>query len=177
AEEMERARGVEKPAAEVSTQIDLDVNAYIPDSFVPDSVLKVEFYKRLAACESLAEIDDLAAELADRYGQLPAQVENMLDIGRIRVPARRLSVESIKQKPGGAVELKFADGHPVRGEHLLDLMTKWEKRLLFSDRKGFSIMVRSGDIRSDAGREGLILRILCELEKIVFDKEPVRENS
>ena len=63
------------------------------------------------------------------------------------------------------------------GEHLLELMTKWEKRLLFSDRKGFSIMVRTGDIRSDAGREGLILRILCELEKIVFDKEPVRENS
>ena len=168
AEEMEKARGVEKPAQEVSTQIDLDVNAYIPDSFVPDSVLKVEFYKRLAACATLAEIDDLAAELSDRYGQLPAQVENMLDIGRIRVPARRLMVESIKQKPGGVIELKFADGHPVRGEHLLEIMTKWEKRLLFSDKKGFSVMVRTGDIRSDAAREGLILRILCELEKAVF---------
>ncbi|MBQ1501927.1 MAG: transcription-repair coupling factor, partial [Firmicutes bacterium] len=170
AEEMEKARGIEKPAAEVSTQIDLDVNAYIPDSFVPDSVLKVEFYKRLAACTSLSEIDDLSAELSDRYGPLPAQVENMLDIGRIRVPARRLMVESIKQKPGGVVELKFAADHPVRGEHLLELMIKWEKRLLFSDKKGLSVMVRTGDIRSDAGREGLILRILCELEKAVFPK-------
>ena len=177
AEEMDKARGQEKPAAEVSTQIDLEVNAYIPDSFVPDSVLKVEFYKRLAACESLEEIDDLAAELSDRYGQLPAQVENMLDIGRIRVPARRLAVESIKQKPGGVVELRFAEGHPVQGEHLINLMIKWEKRLLFSDKKGFSIMVRTGDIRSDAGREGLILRILCELEKAVFKQQAPPESA
>ena len=117
------------------------------------------------------------SELTDRYGQLPAQVENMLDIGRIRVPARRLAVESIKQKPGGVVELKFADGHPVRGEHLIKLMVKWEKRLLFSDKKGFSIMIRTGDIRSDAGREGLILRVLCALEQEVARRPASPENS
>ena len=176
-EEMEKARGEEKPAPEISTQIDLDVNAYIPDSFVPDSVLKVEFYKRLAACASLEEIDDLAAELTDRYGPLPAQVENMLDIGRIRVPAKHLMVESIKQKAGGAIELRFAEGHPVQGEHLINLMIKWEKRLLFSDKNGLSIMIRTGDIRSDAAREGLILRILCELEKSVFKEEADRKSS
>ena len=45
------------------------------------------------------------------------------------------------------------------------------------EKKGFSLMIRTGDISSDAAREGLILRILCELEDIVFDQTPATENS
>ena len=172
-EEMSKAKGEESTLPQVSTQIDLDINAYIPDSFVPDAVLKVELYRRLAACQTQEEIQELSAELSDRYGQLPAQVENLLDIGRMRVPCRRLAVETVKQKPGGVLELRFAEGHPVQGRHLINLMVRWEKRLVFSDKKGFSIMLKTKDLRSDAAREALLLRVLTELEHEVYkDKAP-----
>lgn len=80
-----KARGKEVAAPLPPTQIDLTINAFIPDSFVQDSVLKVEIYKRFAACTSFEEIDDIASELVDRYGQLPEAVENLLTVSRIRL--------------------------------------------------------------------------------------------
>ena len=161
-EEMEKARGAAPRAEKISTQLELSINAYIPDSVVEDSVLKVEIYKRLAAMERLEDIDELAGELADRYGKLPAPVENLLLVGRVKLLAQRLAVLSIIQK-NSLLEIKFAERHPVRGEHLLDLLAKWEKRVTFSEKKGFSIKLATTGLREDRGRVELLLRVLCDL--------------
>ena len=166
AEEMDKARGKEVAAPLPPTQIDLTINAFIPDSFVQDSVLKVEIYKRFAACTSFEEIDDIASELVDRYGQLPEAVENLLTVSRIKTLARRLHIIGISQK-NTLFELKFADSHPILGDHLVALLDKWGTRLVFSDKNGFTIRISTGDIKIDTVKIAVLQQILTQLDEIV----------
>lgn len=166
AEEMEKARGLAPKAEAISTQLELAINAYIPDRFVEDSVLKVEIYKRLAAAERMEDIDALAAELIDRYGALPPVVQNLLLIGRVKLLAQRLGMLAILQK-SSLIEIKFAEQNPVRGEHLLQLLTKWERRVTFSDKKGFFLRLSTTGICEDRARVELLLRMLTDLASAV----------
>lgn len=166
AEEMDKARGNEVAAPLPPTQIDLTINAFIPDSFVQDSVLKVEIYKRFAACTSFEEIDDIASELVDRYGPLPEAVENLLTVSRIKTLARRLHIIGISQR-STLFELKFADSHPIVGDHLVALLDKWGTRLVFSDKNGFSIRISTSDIKIDTVKIAVLQQILTQLDEIV----------
>ncbi|MCL1905650.1 MAG: transcription-repair coupling factor [Clostridiales bacterium] len=150
----------------ISAQMELQLNAFIPNSYIEDSGLKVEVYKRVAACESLGEVDDLAAVLIDRYGSLPAPLNNLLLLGKVKALAKQFEILSIIQKPAH-IELKFAEGHPLTGKHLLRLLVKWEKRLAFADKKSFSIRLHTGDIVQGVSRVELLLKLLVELEETV----------
>ena len=169
-EEMQKAKGEETQLPAVSTQIELELNAYIPNRFVEDSVLKVEIYKRLAAMEALEAVDALAEELSDRYGKLPLPVENLLRIGRIKVLAKKMAILSISQKPS-LIEVRFAEGHPLKGAHFLAILEKWEKRLIFSDKKGFAMLVQTNDVRDDVARSELIFQVLQDLCAELAPKE------
>ena len=166
-EEMAIQAGQMPPHEEgLSTQIELQLNAFIPDSYVEDSALKVEVYKRVAACEDLTEVDELAVELHDRYGPPPAPLTNLLLLGKVKALAKPFDIVSLIQKPAH-IELKFAAGHPLTGQHLLRLLASWEKRLSFADKKGFSIRLHTGDIDKPIPRVELLLKLLVEMEEIV----------
>ena len=150
----------------ISAQLELQLNAFIPNSYIEDSGLKVEVYKRMAACENLDEVDELAGELADRYGALPAPVGNLLLLSKVKSLSKQFDILSIIQKPAH-IELKFAEGHPLTGQHLLHLLGAWEKRLSFADKKGFSIHLHTGDIAQPISRVELLLKLLAELEETV----------
>jgi len=149
----------------ISTQLELQLDAFIPNSYIDDSGLKVEIYKRVAACENLEQADDLAAELTDRYGKAPAPLNNLLLLGKVKALARHLDILSISQKPAH-IELKFAETHPLTGQHLLRLLASWEKRLTFADKKGFNIRLHTGDIAQPISRVQLLLKLLAELVDI-----------
>jgi len=168
-EEMNRARGLEVDDSELSTLLEFDINAYIPDDYISDSVLKVEIYKRIVAVQSEEEIEGLSVELCDRYGQLPPTVDNLLFLGKIKLLAQKLRIHSIKQKEM-FVELRFAEKHPVKGDDLLTLMQTWKKRLQFSEKNGFMIKVSSKGFHTGMGVADLIYRMLQELYGIVSVK-------
>jgi transcription-repair coupling factor (superfamily II helicase) len=150
----------------ISTQLELQINAFIPNSYIEDSGLKVEVYKRVAACDSLSEVDELAGELSDRYGASPTPVLHLLLLGKVKALAKQFDILSIIQKPAH-IELKFTEGHPLTGQHLLHLLGVWEKRLAFVDKKGFSIHLHTGDISQPIARVELLLKLLVELEEAV----------
>ena len=151
----------------ISAQLELQLNAFIPNSYIEDSGLKVEVYKRVAACESLTEVDELTAELIDRYGALPPPLCNLLLLGKVKAQAKKFEIASIAQKPAH-IELKLAENHPLTGQHLLRLLVGWEKRLAFADSKNFSIRLHTGDITQPVSRVELLLKLLVELEEIVY---------
>ncbi|NLF80804.1 MAG: transcription-repair coupling factor, partial [Clostridia bacterium] len=176
-EETQRAAGQAAPKQIISTQLELEINAYIPDSFVTDSVLKVEIYKRIAAAISEQEVDGLAEELRDRYGELPNTVYNLCLLGKVKVLGKKLSIASIMQK-AGYIEIKLADEHPVSGEALLALLDKWPQRLAFSNKKGFMIRLDTHHIDKDLARIDVLLRVLNDLQQLItMDVDNVNKLS
>jgi transcription-repair coupling factor (superfamily II helicase) len=89
--------GAELPTRrEVELRLGLDVQ--LPDEYIPEASLRLSFYKRLAACDDEAAVDDLFEELVDRYGPAPPQLDN-LNVGqRIRIHARRARVHTVARR-------------------------------------------------------------------------------
>jgi transcription-repair coupling factor (superfamily II helicase) len=76
-------------------KIELPVDAHLPHDYVPHERLRLEAYRKLAAAETDEAVQDVAAELKDRYGDLPEPVQNLLAVARFRVQARRAGVTEV----------------------------------------------------------------------------------
>jgi len=101
--------GITEPTADKwSPQITIGTPVLIPEDYVADLPVRLALYRRLAEIEDEAEIDPFAAELVDRFGPLPPEVEHLLAIVAIKVLSRRANVEKIDAGPKGAV-ISFRD--------------------------------------------------------------------
>ncbi len=82
----------ERPA---EMKIELPVNAYLPHDYVPGERLRLEAYRNLANAATDEAIQEVADELADRYGELPEPVQNLLEVARFRVVARAAGLTDV----------------------------------------------------------------------------------
>jgi len=99
-----RSRDGEAPAAEEwSPQITVGTPVLIPEGYVADLGVRLGLYRRIAALSDRREIDAFAAELIDRFGPLPSEVENLLQIIAIKGWCRDAGVERVEAGPKGAV--------------------------------------------------------------------------
>ena len=67
-----------KEEADYATTIDLDIDAFIPESYIKNEYQKLDIYKRIATIETEEEMDDMTEELIDRFGDLPKKVQQLL---------------------------------------------------------------------------------------------------
>jgi transcription-repair coupling factor (superfamily II helicase) len=96
--------GIDQPAADKwSPQIAAGIPVLIPEDYVPDLGVRLGLYRRLADLESNAEIEAAGAELVDRFGKLPPEVETLLKVVAIKALCRRANVERIEAGAKGAV--------------------------------------------------------------------------
>jgi transcription-repair coupling factor (superfamily II helicase) len=72
-----------------------DMSALLPDDYVPGAEAKLDIYRRLSRLTSAAEVEELRAELRDRFGELPAAAANLLDVAALRVLGGELGVEGV----------------------------------------------------------------------------------
>jgi transcription-repair coupling factor (superfamily II helicase) len=86
------------PAERPEVRVELPVNAHIPHDYVPGERLRLEAYTRVAAIDSEDDVAEVRDELADRYGQPPEPVENLLSVARLRTQARRAGLSDIVQQ-------------------------------------------------------------------------------
>jgi transcription-repair coupling factor (superfamily II helicase) len=91
-----------------SPQITIGTPVLIPDDYVADLSVRLALYRRLAEIEDEREIDGFAAEMVDRFGKLPVEVEHLLQIVTIKALCRRANVEKLDAGPKGVV-LSFRD--------------------------------------------------------------------
>jgi transcription-repair coupling factor (superfamily II helicase) len=91
------------PKVTVEVSIDLPCEAYIPRTYVGDMRLKIDLYRRVARLSTMAEWEDLAAEMVDRFGPLPGEVERMLELAKLRIWAHFWQIESIHLEEGYVV--------------------------------------------------------------------------
>ncbi len=94
-------RGEAVPAEQPdNVLIDLPLATYIPTDYVPDAQLRLRLYRRMATLDTLAEIDEMAAELADRFGPIPDPVHNLLYQIRIKSLAQMAGVSGVVTEAG-----------------------------------------------------------------------------
>ncbi len=86
-----------------SPAISLGTSVLIPESYVADLQLRLGLYRRLSTLETRDEIDNFAAELVDRFGPLPEEVEHLLDVMEIKALCRQAGVAQVDAGPRGAV--------------------------------------------------------------------------
>ena len=86
-----------------SPEIAIGLSVLIPETYVADLQLRLGLYRRLSALETRAEIDAFAAELVDRFGELPAEVEHLLDVMEIKGLCRAAGIAKVDAGPKGAV--------------------------------------------------------------------------
>ena len=85
----------EKVEETIETRINLPVEAYLPDSYVPDSRQKVSIYKKIAGLKDRAALDELREELKDRYGAIPEPAEMLLEVANIKQLSQHLGIAAI----------------------------------------------------------------------------------
>jgi transcription-repair coupling factor (superfamily II helicase) len=86
-----------------SPHINLGMPVVIPEGYIADLNLRLSIYRRIAALSDRKEIESFAAELIDRFGPLPKDVENLLDLVEIKQLCRQAGVEKVEAGPKGAV--------------------------------------------------------------------------
>ena len=96
-----KKRSGEEVAEDDPVTVDLDVDAFIPDTYIPNENQKIDIYKRISCITSKEEADDMRDELTDRFGVIPKAVENLLEVAHLRTLARNVFVTDITQKPEG----------------------------------------------------------------------------
>lgn len=88
---------------ELDIQIDLNVTSYIPDEYIPDSAQKIEIYQNIALCKNEEDIQNAIDEIIDRFGNMPSELENLLDIARIKYLAKAQYISKIASKKTAVV--------------------------------------------------------------------------
>ncbi len=108
------------------TSVDLDVDAFIPPSYIVNEFQKLDIYKRIAGIENKGESEDMKEELLDRFGEIPKSVDNLLRIALIRVKAHKLYMPEVK---GKNEEIRFSLNRDakIRVENIPALLEQYPK--------------------------------------------------
>jgi transcription-repair coupling factor (superfamily II helicase) len=116
--------GITMPVADRwSPQITIGTPVMIPEDYVADLPVRLALYRRLAEIEDESEIEGFAAEMSDRFGKLPIEVEHLLKIVAIKALCRQANVERIEAGPKGAV-ISFRDNSFANPDRLVTFIRK-----------------------------------------------------
>ena len=113
-----------------TTSIDLNIDAYIPPSYIPNEYQKLDIYKRIAAIQTEEERDDMLEELIDRFGEPPKKVQQLLEIAELKSAANSAYIISVEQKEE---EYKFVmyERAQVEVQKIPALLERYKGALMF----------------------------------------------
>jgi len=106
-----------------SPQINVGASVMIPERYVKDLNLRMSLYRRIAELNNKQDVDAFGAELIDRFGQLPEEVEHLLKIIEIKQYCRRAGIEKIETGPKGAI-VSFRNSKFANPPGLIDFLTR-----------------------------------------------------
>ena len=132
-EAVKEAKGIHT-MEDFETSVDLNVDAYIPDSYISNEFQKLDIYKRIAGIESQQEYDDMLEELLDRFGEPGKAVLNLLAIAKLKAIAHQGYVTEIKQT-GKTVRFTLYEKARLNTEGFPALMQKYRRGLQFKNEQ------------------------------------------
>ncbi|MDR1314598.1 MAG: transcription-repair coupling factor, partial [Deltaproteobacteria bacterium] len=148
-------------------EITLGQAAYLPDDYAPDTRARIMLYRRLSRAASEAEIDGIGAELKDRFGALPPEAKNLLELSSMKILVKSLRAKSLEADGAGLRMTFFNDGVNSREsvlEKLIELAGDPVRRITFSPEGELFVPVVNLTIR-DHGLAGSVRRFLEYLDE------------
>ena len=114
-----------------TTTVDLNVDAFIPASYIPNEYQKLDIYKRIASIENEEEMDDMLEELIDRFGDVPKKVQQLLHIALLKALAHQAYVISVEQK-GDVIKFIMYEKAKVKVEKIAPMIETYKGNLKFT---------------------------------------------
>lgn len=113
-----------------NTSIDLNIDAYIPESYIRNEYQKLDIYKRIAAIENEEELDDMTEELIDRFGDIPKKVQQLLHIAALKALAHSAYVTAVEQK-GDSIRFTMYERAKIDPQKIPALLAAYRNSLVF----------------------------------------------
>ena len=120
-----------KVEEDLECQIDLNVTSYIPDDYISDQNQKIEIYQDIALVKTEEDISNVVDELIDRYGNMPPEIENLLEISRIKQLAKKNNIIKIQSKRD-AIVFTY-ENNTFDDDFISNLIKKYGTQIRFSN--------------------------------------------
>ena len=114
---------------EIDVQIDLNITSYIPEEYISDSSQKIEMYQDIALCKNEEDIQNVIDEMIDRFGNMPREIENLIEIARIKILCKKLKISKVQSKKDSILFI-FEDSN--LNIDILELVQKYKNRINFT---------------------------------------------
>jgi len=168
-EAIKERREVKKPEPP-DPVIELTIDAYLPDTYIPDTGQKVEIYKKVAAVRSLEDADEVEEEMKDRFGQLPAPAQNLIETSRVKIMAKQLGISTITTQRDDIVA-RFLPGISLNAERISSLLVRYRGRIRY--QPGRQPVVRW----KNAGRSDRLWSLLKEPFSYLLEEETLHKRE
>lgn len=134
-EAVRQMKGEDTEDRDFETSIDIQIDAYIPATYIRSEFQKLDMYKRIASIENIEEYTDMQEELEDRFGTVPLSTENLLRVALLKAEAHRAGIVQICQKPGG-LRIYLHSGENITSEKVLEMIELYQGKLKYKAAEG-----------------------------------------
>lgn len=125
-EAIEDRKGNVNEVVKQQMELDLEVDAYIPDAYISDGHQKIEMYKRFRGATSLEDIDELKEEMIDRFGEYPEEIAYLFQMTEIKVHGELAGIEMVKQTKNEVLILMNEESSSqIDGQRIFQITSKY----------------------------------------------------
>ena len=149
---------------DITTKIELRVDAFLPQEYVSSDAVRVEMYKKIASITDEASRDDLLEELIDRFGDPTQPVLNLVDIAHLKGLCSRVGIDLVTSR-SGVLTMRFSQNARLRPEHLITALHGHERQLRLS--AGSSTALLFGNPGGKKSDEELLRGAVPVMEEVV----------
>ena len=159
--------GLSQADEQWAPQINLGVSVLIPESYVPDLDVRLGLYRRLSGLSKKVELEGFAAELIDRFGKLPREVNTLMLVVRIKSMCKRAGIAKLDGGPKGAI-IQFHNDKFASPKGLVEFLNHQQGLAKIKDNK---LVVRR-DWKKDADKIKGAFAIARDLaEKVLNERK------
>jgi len=163
-----------KVAEEIDPELNLRGRAFLPEDYVADPGARIDVYKRMATRESAAELEQMGLELADRFGEPPAEAQSLLALMELKLLAKEVGMKQVLYD-GRSISCQLAPSSPMSTEDVLGLVAANPKRfrIVPPDRLVIALAAEA----SDAAVLAAAKNALSELARCVSEDRPEKASD
>ena len=169
-EELKNADPNAKPRAaneaeieDFSVQIKLGISLLIPEDYMQDLSLRMSFYKKIATIKSDEDQENLINEMTDRFGKIPAEIINLMEVAKLKWSCKKVAVERVEARPEGVL-IGFKDNKFANPDKLLQTVFSSKNKIrIHAGQKVLFVC----DVKTAAAKISSALGVISQLQKLL----------